>query len=101
MSVSSNGSASRPSPLDSVVREWYGQIAVAARTPGLAQHLVFRTGELLPVRGEVGLLRLLGVQPITTHAAEMRIRLWDGAAFGAGLSGWHPGSVSALVVPRL
>src|SRR5215510_5786815 len=30
------------------VRDWYAQIAVAAKTPGLAQHLVRRTGELLP-----------------------------------------------------
>ncbi len=48
MSVSWNGPASRPSPSDSVVREWHRQIAAAAKTPGLAQHLVFRTGELLP-----------------------------------------------------
>jgi hypothetical protein len=30
------------------VRAWYAQLAVAAETPGLAQHLVFRMGELLP-----------------------------------------------------
>jgi hypothetical protein len=30
------------------VREWYAQIAEASKTPGLAQHLVRRTGELFP-----------------------------------------------------
>jgi hypothetical protein len=35
--------------LDStVVREWYAQLAEASKTPGLVQHLVRRTGELLP-----------------------------------------------------
>lgn len=31
-----------------VVREWYSQLAQAAATPGLAQHLILRMGELLP-----------------------------------------------------
>jgi hypothetical protein len=31
-----------------LVREWYGQLALAARTPGLAQHLVRHMGEILP-----------------------------------------------------
>src|SRR4029450_7299465 len=35
--------------LDStVVRAWYAQLADASKTPGLVQHLVRRTGELLP-----------------------------------------------------
>ena len=35
-------------PHTNPVREWYAQIAEASKTPGLAQHLVRRTGELLP-----------------------------------------------------
>jgi hypothetical protein len=30
------------------VRAWYAQLAVAAKTPGLAQYLILRTGEILP-----------------------------------------------------
>jgi hypothetical protein len=32
----------------SVVREWYAQVAWASKTPGLAQYIVQRTGDLLP-----------------------------------------------------
>src|SRR6185503_2375238 len=37
-----------PLACSAVVREWYTQLAVAARTPGLAQHLVLHMGRLLP-----------------------------------------------------